>query len=332
LVSDLAEPALRTQGLFMRPIPFFERYDGFWDTFEKLTPECEHYLEPLKKPTAARVARSYAFAGELSRDVLQNLCPLLSENGERAQCTLWGAAVLLDQILDEDGEDLTRLAPVRDWVRWQAGYGGQAEVRRPQVSSKELNALVSMLEDYFADCHQRGKRASQYAESQPDLLRMLDAELSSTGLSLRSLPDGRVRRIVHDKSVPLCRVGFRSCLLGNRVEPLEMKEYVKLCDAVGEVLWITDDLVDLEEDLDRGVWNRTLCRLYDRLGEVRFRATIRSKEQLAEMVRAERIVERSIHEITERVELLESQPTVKDPGKLRSMLMFWITSWMQIYA
>ena len=70
LVSDLAEPALRDRGLLMRPIPFFERLDRFRSTEEKLALEYERYLTPLRGPVARRVARSYAFADELSRDAM----------------------------------------------------------------------------------------------------------------------------------------------------------------------------------------------------------------------------------------------------------------------
>lgn len=332
VVHDLAELALRDRGLLVRPIPFFERRDRFRSAEEKLALEYERYLTPLKEAAARRVARSYAFAEELSRDVLRNFCSSLRDDAERAQRALWAAAVLLDQILDEEEEDLALVTPVREWVGRQATFAGHAEGGRPHPSSDELNAFVSILEDFFADCHQRAKHASEYAEFRTDLIRMLDAELSSLGLNLQSSPDERVRRIVYDKSVLLCWVGFRSCVLGNRVEPSEMKEYRRLCDAVGEVLWIADDLVDLEEDLDRGVWNRTLWLLYDRAGEARFREMTRSKEQLAEMLCAERLVERQIFEIAERIHFAESHPFVKEPAKLRSMLTFWITSGLEVYA
>lgn len=332
LVSDLAEQALQDRRLLMRPIPYFDRLDRFRSIETKLALELEPFLVRLSEAAARRVARSYAFADELSRDVLWTFCTSLREDGQRAQRTLWAAAVLLDQILDEEAEDPALLAPVRVWVRGQTRYVDHPASGIRRASSNELNAFVSMLESILADCHQRTKHASEYAGFHADLMRMLDAELSSPLVKLSSPPDERVRRIVSDKSVLLCWVGFRSCLLGDRVEPWEMEEYRKLCEAVGEILWIMDDLADIQEDLGRGVWNRTLWRLYDSVGETRFREVTRSGEQLAEALCAERIVERAISEIAERVEFMESHSQVTAPATLRSMLMFWIASWMGIYA
>ena len=332
LIADLAEPALRDRGLLVRPIPFFEHFDRFRSVEAKLALGFKRYLTPLSEAAALRTARSYAFADELTRDGLRNFCSALPEEGEEAQRTLWAAAVLLDQILDEEEEDSALLAPVRAWVGRQATYDGHTQGGRPHAASAALKTFVAMLEGFFADCHQRARSASEYAACHTDLIRILDAELLSLRLPLEAPPDDRVRRIVYDKSALLCWVGFRACLLGTQIEPAAMNAYRRLCDAVGEVLWIMDDLVDLEEDLDRGVWNRTLWRLYDRVGEARFQEATRSKQQLAQMVAAERLVEQAIHAIDQRIAFVASHPSVQDPATLRSMLSFWITSWLGIYA
>ena len=332
LISVLAEPVLRERGLLMRPIPFFERFDRFRAREEELALVCERYLIQFNETAAHRVLRSYAFADELSRDVLRNFYPSLPEEGGHAQSTLWGVAVAIDQLLDEEGVNLASLAPVREWVAeqaWDDSYPNNNG--RLHLSNHGLDVLVSMLEDTFVDCQRRAVDASAYAAFLTDLVRMLDAELASLSVTLDTPPVERVRRIVRDKSVLLSWVGFRVCTLGQQFDPMEESNYQEICDAAGEVLWIMDDLMDLVEDLDRGVWNRTLWRLFDDVGEDRFGELARSRVRLAEEILNQGRVVREIDEIAKRVAFLETHPLMEDPSKVRAMMSFWITSWMGIY-
>lgn len=110
-----------------------------------------------------------------------------------------------------------------------------------------------------------------------------------------------------------------------------MREYRQICDALGEVLWIMDDLVDLEEDLDRGIWNRSLWRIYDDIGGVRFQEVITSKGQLALEIQDHCWVAEEINAIDNRITFLENHPLNTHPGKVRAFMSFWITSGMGIY-
>jgi hypothetical protein len=100
---------------------------------------------------------------------------------------------------------------------------------------------------------------------------------------------------------------------------------------MGEILWILDDLIDLEEDLERGTWNRALWRLHDEVGRSRFREMSASKAQLAEGIASQGIVAGEIDEIAKRLNLLESHPRMEHPQKIRAMLSFWFTAWLRIY-
>lgn len=327
LIADLAEPALRERGLLARPISFFDRLDRFRAGKERLAPDCRRLLTLLPEEVAAKMVQTYHFAGELSRDALGT-----PADGERAQRSMAAAAVLLDHILDEEHEDAAHLAPLREWLGRRSSLVDQATDERPRLRTAESNVVLSMMAGYLADCRRRAQQQSEYGEFHIDFMRMLDAELASPGASLNSNPDGRVRRVVRDKSVLLCWVGFRSCLLGSRAGTEQLSRCRSLCTAVGEVLWIVDDLADLEEDLDRGVWNRTLWTLWDRVGERRFRTLTRSKARLAEAVRSQSLVELAVSEIAEQVELAERHRREEDQSELRSMLAFWIATWLGIYA
>ena len=93
-----------------------------------------------------------------------------------------------------------------------------------------------------------------------------------------------------------------------------------------------DDLADLEEDLDRGLWNRSLLALHDRLGAAELRRALASRRRLAEALERARIVETELAEVEDRIQLLESHPGVVDPIRLRSTLCFWVTSWTRVYG
>lgn len=331
LISDLAASALREVGLLLRPIPFFKRFDRIRGREGELNLFCEGYLDKFDKTAIARILRSYTFAGEFSREVLRNFYPSLPEEAESALRTLWGAAVAIDQLLDEDGLSTASLEPLREWVAGRTLDSSASGNGRITASDPRLNALASMLEDTLTDCRRRATDASLYAAFKADLLKMLDAELASPSVTLDGPPVERVRQIVRDKSVSLVRVGFQACSIGARFDPAAARDFQEICDAIGEILWIMDDLIDLEEDLDRGIWNRTLWRLYDDVREERFRELTASKPRLAQGIINSGLVAREIDEISRRVEFLETHPRINDPVKVRALISFWLTSWTGIY-
>ncbi len=331
LISNLAEPALRDKGLLMRPIPFFARLDQFQAQEAALEQLCENYLVSLNRTATHRFLRAYAFADELNRGVLRVFYPCLPKEGERALRMLWGAAMVMDQLLDEEGVEPETFADMREWVTRQANDASSPQDNKRPASNPELKAFFSMLGDIFTDCRRRGEGTAMLKAFITDLLRMLDAELSSLCVTMDEPPSQRVRSIVRDKSVLLGWVGFQACCLGQTFNPMEARELREICDAIGEVLWIMDDLVDLEEDLERGIWNRALWQLYDDLGERKFRELIGSKTCLVEGINHQFLVAREIDEISKRVAFLENHPRMEDPQKLRALMSFWVTSWLGIY-
>lgn len=331
LISELAASALREVGLLVRPIPFFERFDRLRSREEELKQVCEGYLDKFDKTAAQRILRACTFADELSQDVLRNFYPSLPEEAGSAQRTLWAAAVAIDHLLDEDGLSPASLEPLREWVAGQTWDGSASGNGGISASDPRLNALASMLEDTLIDCRRRAADASLYTAFKTDLLRMLDAELASPSVTLHGPPGQRVRLIVRDKSVMLAWVGFQACSIGGPSDPAAARDFQEICDAIGEILWIMDDLIDLEEDLDRGIWNRTLWRLYDDVREERFRELTASKPRLARGIINYGLVAREIDEISRRVAFLETHPRIKDPVKIRSLISFWLTSWTGIY-
>lgn len=331
LISELAEPALREHRLLMRPIPFFARYDQFHLRENELKQVCNNYLAELDNPAAGRFLRAYAFADELSQEVLRNFYPLLPAEGESAQRMLMGAAMVMDQLLDEDGEDPAAFASIRTMLAKQTGDLTNPQDGNLTTTNPRLNTFVSMLEDILTDCRVRGQGTAGYAAFIADLLRMLDAELASPSVTLDKPPVKRVRDVVRDKSALLVWVGFQACCLGQQLDPTQVEFYQEICNAIGEVLWIMDDLADLEEDLERGIWNRSLWRLHDDLGEAHFKKLISSQSQLAEGIISQAIVRREIEAISERVVFIEAHPRMKYSPKLRAMMSFWITSWLGIY-
>jgi len=331
LIPDLAEPILREHRLLARPIPFFAHYDHFRIREGGLKQVCERYLTPLNIAAAQRFLRAYAFADEFCHEVLRNFYPSLPEDGEYALRTLWGAAMVIDQLLDDESVDPASFASVRDWVAEQSDSTTASEDSQLPASNPGLRTLVSMLEDILMDCQSRGQRTIMYAEFIANLMRMLDAELTSLNVMLDKPPSEQIRSIVRDKSVLLVWVGFQACCLGQQLEPTEVRDFQEICHIIGEVLWIMDDLVDLEEDLERGIWNRCLWRLFDDLGEAHFRELLGSKTLLAEAIIRQELVAREIDEISLRLAYLEAHPRMHDPRKLRKVLSFWLTSWMEFY-
>jgi hypothetical protein len=266
--------------------------------------------------------RSCAFADELNSEVWRNCYPSLPEEGENAQRILWGAAVAIDQLLDEGEIEAAYLAPGLEQVAEQLREGTYPDNGRLYDPDPRVNALASMLADTLADCQHRALDACAYAVFDMDLARMLHAELSSLSATLDIPPVKRVRTIIQNKSALLTWVGFQACSLGQQLDPTEAREYQEICDAIGEILWILDDLIDLEEDLDRGIWNRALWWLYDEVGRLRFREMTGSKAQLAEGIASQGIVAREIDEIAKRLNFLESHPRIEHPQKIRAMLSF----------
>ncbi len=334
LISDRAERALRDRGLWMRAIPFFEHFDAFRYREAAWAVAFRKRLIHLPEVAALRTVRSYAFADELTRDVLRNFCPALPQGGEAAQRALWGAAVLLDEILDETALEPEQLTPLRTWTWFsqQTTSAKDLASRYPAPISGMVNTLLALLDNFFEDCYRRSGPISQFSTFHSDLLSLLDAELQSPFLTLDQAPDGQIRSLIHQKSAGLCWVGFQSCLLGIALEPSTLQTYRQLCDAVGEILWIMDDLIDIEEDLAQGVWNRTLWGVRDRIGAAQFNTACRSSSQLAHVIATEGIVEQAIHEVAQRIAYLESHPTVEYPDRLLSTLLFWILSWLGIYT
>lgn len=331
LICDQVESALRERGLLMRPIPFFDRLDRFRTREAELVQIYERYLVHFNETTAHRALRSCAFADELTWDVLRNFNPSLPEEGEEAQRTIWGAAVVIDQLLDEEGVEAAYLALVLKRVAEQARAGSCPEKGRFHDAIPGANTLAAMLADALADCRQRAVDADAYAVFNANLARMLDAELASLSATLDSPPVESVRAILRDKSVLLSWVGFQGCALGQRLDLTQVRDYQGICDAIGETLWIMDDLMDLEEDLDRGIWNRTLWRLYDDVGKVRFRNMSGSMAQLAEEITSHGIVVREIDEIAKLLNFIETHPRIQNAEKVRAMMSFWLTAWLGIY-
>lgn len=334
LISERAERALRDRGLWMRAIPFFEHFDAFRYREAAWEAKFKPNLIELPEVAARRAIRSYAFADELTRDVLRNFCSALPQGGEAAQRTLWAAAVLLDEILDETALNPDQLALLRTLT----GFSQQTNSARdlyssfPAPISGMVHTLLALLDRFYGDCRRRSGPISQFSAFHSDLLGILQAELQSPSMTLDRPPDGQVRRLIQQKSAELCWVGFQSCLLGTAPEPSTLQTYRQLCDAVGEILWIMDDLVDVEEDLARGVWNRTLWGVRDRVGAAQFNTACRSSAQLAHVIATEGIVEQTIHEVAQRLTFLASHPAVEDADRLRSTLLFWILSWLGMYT
>lgn len=331
LIADLAEPMLREKGLLMRPIPFFERLDRFRVEEEEIARIYQRYLGKFSTPTAERITRSFAFAQEFRQDLLLNFFPSLPENGNKALILLWGTAVAIDQLLDEEGLDPVSFIPLQNWVRKQYPQELRPQIRSAGIQDSGLKVLAFLLEETLAECRRRASDQTTFSRFHLNLVRMLDAELASLGISLNQPPEEEVRRIVYDKSVLLSWIGFQAASLSIRLEPRVMADIQEICDAAGEILWIIDDLVDLEEDFERGIWNRTLWRLYDVLGEQQFVEIAHSKERLVEEILSQGMVAREIDEIELRVSFLETHPRMESPGKIRTMISFWLTSWLGIY-
>lgn len=326
ILPGVAEEALLRHGLLARPIAYFEYFDRFEGALKRLEPEWRPFLGSLDPTTSRRAAVSYAFADELARDALLAFCPDLPQAGRRAQRILWAAAVLLDQILDETEADASSLRPVRDWL------AGPRDAPAPRLSGTAPKALAAMLSQLQDDCRRRGAGSSRLSSYETELLDIMDAELASTRLGLRRRPDDSVREAAYRKSVALCRLGLQACLLGAPGSPIEMREPRLLCDAIGEILWIMDDLADLDEDLDRGLWNRTLWRLWDEIGEKAFREALESRRAVHCLIRQRELIEEAFDEIQRRIAFLESHPAMKDPSRLRTLLSVWLTASSGIYG
>ncbi len=332
LIPELAEPVLREIGLLVQPIPFFERLERFRARQRALAVECSAYLAVLEQGAASRVVRTYAFADELCREVLRSLWPELPADGEWALRTLSAAGVLLDHLLDEEHADLSRLDPVRAWVSAQTSAGSLLNDSGPPSATGGLGALVAMLRDLLADCRGRAQDSVVFEDLVKDLLRLFDVEALSVNLALDAPPDEGVRAVMRQKSAGPSWAGFRACALGTRLGPGEMEQYRKLCDAMGEIMWILDDLADLEEDYLRRVWNRALWQLYDAVGEDRFRTASRSSTGMFDLVLETGVVVDELREIENRVALLESYAGERAGGQIRNTLAFWATAWLGVYA
>jgi hypothetical protein len=330
-VAALAEPALRERGLLVRPIPYFERLDRFRAQEWRLASGCAPYLASLGATAARRVGRACAFTEELCREGLRRLYPPFPRTGEPAVRTLWAAAILLDQLLDEEQLSAARLAPIH---RWMSRMGHRVEgpgLPAAPAESNGLGALAAMLADLLEDCRRRAVNVSAFQVFHGDLLNLFEAEARTPGLTLDATPDGLLRTAVRVKSAGLCWVGFRAATLETAFEPEVERRCQQLCDALGEILWILDDLADVGEDYARRVWSRTLWRLYDRAGG-RLPDESCTVDELAGLLAETDVVAEEVFEMADRVERLESHAGGEDGRIIREFLSFWIMSWLGVYS
>ena len=316
----------------MRSIPFFDRLDRFRSRELQFAPACKPYAYSLDKVAVDRIVRSYTFSAELASDVLRPICPAFDERFEFPHRILWAASVLLDQVLDNGAFHKHELAAVLSWIRRLESSGVALYSSPPVCSNPMLNAFGEMLQAVFSDVRQRKPDLQEYSAWYSDALRMLDAEIFSPEMKLSSSPDEYLRLAMYNKSVLLGRVGFFAGLLGVETVSEERRSWERCCDAIGEIFWMVDDLADLEEDVDRGLWNRVLLLLHDQLGPDKLGRLLQSKERLSAAIREQGIVEESLSEVADRVAWLETQVSEDDAPMLRSLFSFWITSWLRIYT
>ena len=336
LIASLAEPALKEFNLLLRPIPYFEYRDRFHFLEAEIFTQASPTIAGLEPLTARRVVRAQAFAQTLCQDFFRNFQPSWPQRGDLAVGKLWGAAMMLDQLLDETGIDPQGLRERLDANIARVACQPQEGNSTPEEGDPEIAALEAMVGEILQDAHRTfglgdGPNETAIKRFVADLERMLDAELSSLGVELNLPPDKWVRQVVYDKSVLLCWNGYQAGMLGENHQPMDLTEAQQLCDHMGEILWIMDDLADIQEDLERGIWNRSLWRLAEAIGERRFRSCVRNLEAMLGELQENRIVEEEIAALAARVDLLERHPAMLAPEKIRRLMSFWIPAWLGIY-
>ncbi len=202
----------------------------------------------------------------LGRDMHRTFCRGRPGETEAASlCALFNLLLTsIDLIFDDYPRSIPRLLARLNGnsLRTAVALEG-AEHARPIFSAEPsdpqlLQVALQLADAFFARCRRLGRQCGnrvQYGMLCEALDRSYVAEIKSVHLMLgteRNLV--RVREILrHKSSLPIWILAFAGSLVGQSAS--EWEEVHPIAMAVADMLWIIDDIVDVEEDTLNGLWN-----------------------------------------------------------------------------
>lgn len=208
----------------------------------------------------------------LGRDMHRTFCPGRPGETESASlCALFNLLLTsIDLIFDDYPRFVPRLLARLNGNTLRAAVALEGhEHARPTFSAvpsdpQLLQVTLQLADSFFARCRRLGRQCGdrgRYTTLCDAMEQSYVAEIESVHLMLgieRNLV--QVREILRRKSsLPIWILAFIGSLAGQNAN--EWEEVQPIAMAVADLLWIIDDIVDLEEDTLNGLWNFVPLRI-----------------------------------------------------------------------